>query len=107
MIAGAGFTPAIVARATLDAAVATFRIVKSKIAADSGGLWITKAGTTTGATGFDIKLSASPTLAATVNGALLEADILNLDLWPEVDGGRPDCDAGRRRRTVVDTAGIR
>jgi hypothetical protein len=87
-ITGAGFTPAIVAPATLDAGVATFPIVKSKIAADltsgvighSGGLSLTKAGTTTSATDFDIKLSASPTLAAAVNGALPKADILNLDL---------------------------
>ena len=68
--------------------MATFPIVKSKIAADltrgvithSGGLSLTKAGTTTSATDFDIKLSASPTLAAAINGALPKADILNLDL---------------------------
>lgn len=88
VITGAGFTPAVVAPATLDAAVATFPIVKSKIAADltngvighSGGLSLTKAGTTTSVTDFDIKLSAGPTLAAAVNGALPKADILNLDL---------------------------
>ena len=87
-ITGAGFTPAIAAPATLDGTVATFPIVQSKIAADlttgvithSGGLSLTKAGTTTGATDFDIKLSAAPTLAAAINGALPKADILNLDL---------------------------
>ncbi|HEU4975249.1 MAG TPA: hypothetical protein VFT50_09185 [Baekduia sp.] len=87
-ITGAGFTPAIVAPATLDAGVATFPIVKSKIAADltsgviahSGGLSLTKGATTTSATDFDIRLSASPTLAASINGALPKADILNLDL---------------------------
>jgi hypothetical protein len=87
-ITGAGFTPAIVAPATLDAGVATFPIVTSKIAADlttgvishAGGLSLTKAGTTTSATDFDIKLSASPTLAAAINGAVPKTDILNLDL---------------------------
>jgi hypothetical protein len=87
-ITGAGFTPAIVAPATLDAGVATFPIVTSKIAADlttgvishAGGLSLTKAGTTTTATDFDIKLSASPTLAAAINGAVPKTDILNLDL---------------------------
>src|SRR3954469_17182835 len=86
-ITGAGYTPAIVAPATLSAPVATFPIVKSKIAADlttgvishSGGLSLTKAGTTTSATDFDINLSASPTLAAAINGALPKTDILNLD----------------------------
>lgn len=88
VITGAGFTPGIVAPATLDATVATFPIVKSKIAANltsgvishSGGLSFTKAGSTTTATDFDIELSANPTLAASVNGALPKADILNLDL---------------------------
>lgn len=88
VITGAGFTPAIVAPASLSAGVATFPIIKSKIAADltsgvithSGGLSLTKAGTTTSATDFDIKLSASPTLAASINGASPKADILNLDL---------------------------
>jgi len=87
-ITGAGFTPAIVAPATLDAGVATFPIVQSKIAAGltsgaighSGGLSFTKSGTTTSATDFDIKLSASPTLAAAINGAMPKVDILNLDL---------------------------
>ena len=87
-ITGAGYTPAIVAPATLGGSVATFPIVKSKIAANltsgvishSGGLSLTKPGTTISATDFDIKLSADPTLAATVNGALPKADILNLDL---------------------------
>jgi len=87
-ITGAGYTPAIVAPATLNAPVATFPIVKSKIAADltsgvishSGGLSLTKGGTTTSATDFDIKLSASPTLAASINGAAAKTDILNLDL---------------------------
>ncbi len=86
-ITGAGYTPAIVAPATLAGTVATFPIVKSKIAADltsgaighSGGLSLTKSGTTTSATDFDIKLSASPTLAAAINGALPKTDILNLD----------------------------
>lgn len=88
VITGAGYTPAIVAPATLTGAVAAFPIVKSKIAADltsgaiahSGGLSLTKSGTTTSATDFDIKLSASPTLAAAINGALPKVDILNLDL---------------------------
>jgi hypothetical protein len=87
-ITGAGYTPAIVAPATLAGTVATFPIVKSKIAADltsgaighSGGLSLTKSGTTTTATDFDIKLSASPTLAAAINGAPSKTDILNLDL---------------------------
>jgi hypothetical protein len=87
-ITGAGYTPAIVAPATLTGAVAAFPIVKSKIAANltsgaighSGGLSLTKSGTTTSATDFDIKLSASPTLAAAINGALPKVDILNLDL---------------------------
>ena len=87
-ITGAGYTPAIVAPATLAGTVATFPIVKSKIAADltsgaighSGGLSLTKSGTTTSATDFDIKLSASPTLAAAINGAQPKVDILNLDL---------------------------
>ena len=87
-ITGAGYTPAIVAPATLNAPVATFPIVRSKIAADlttgvishSGGLSLTKAGTTTSATDYDIKLSASPTLAAAINGALPKTDILNLDV---------------------------
>ena len=87
VITGAGFAPAIVAPATLEAGVATFPIVKSKIAADltsgvishAGGLSLTKAATTTSATDFDIKLSANPALAAAVNGALPKADILNLD----------------------------
>ncbi len=87
-ITGAGYTPAIVAPATLGGSVATFPIVKSKIAANltsgvishSGGLSLTKPGTTISATDFDIKLSANPTLAAAVNGALPKADILNLDL---------------------------
>ena len=87
-ITGAGYTPTIVAPATLAGAVATFPIVKSKIAADltsgaiahSGGLSLTKSGTTISATDFDIKLSASPTLAAAINGALPKVDILNLDL---------------------------
>jgi hypothetical protein len=87
-ITGAGYTPAIVAPATLDAGIATFPIVKSKIAADltsgvishAGGLSLTKSGMTTSATDFDIKLSASPTLAAAINGALPKTDILNLDL---------------------------
>ena len=87
VITGAGFTPGIVPPATLDAGVATFPIVKSKIAADltsgvishAGGLSLTKAATTTSATDFDIKLSANPALAAAVNGALPKADILNLD----------------------------
>jgi hypothetical protein len=88
VITGAGFSPGIVAPATLDGTVATFPIVKSKIAANltsgvighTGGLSFTKAGSTTTATDFDIKLSADPTLAASVNGALPKADILNLDL---------------------------
>ncbi len=87
-ITGAGYTPAIVAPATLGGSVATFPIVKSKIAANltsgvishSGGLSLTKPGTTISATDFDIELSANPTLAASVNGALPKADILNLDL---------------------------
>jgi hypothetical protein len=87
-ITGAGYTPAIVAPATLSAPVATFPIVKSKIASDltsgfighSGGLSLTKGGTTTSATDFDIKLSASPTLAAAINGGAAKTDILNLDL---------------------------
>src|SRR3954471_5442481 len=87
-ITGAGYTPGIVAPATLGGSVATFPIVKSKIAANltsgvishSGGLSLTKPGTTISATDFDIKLSANPTLAAAVNGALPKADILNLDL---------------------------
>jgi hypothetical protein len=87
-VTGAGYTPAIVAPATLAGAVATFPIVKSKIAADltsgaivhSGGLSLTKSGTTISATDFEIKLSASPTLAAAINGALPTVDILNLDL---------------------------
>jgi hypothetical protein len=87
-ITGAGYTPAIVAPATLAGTVAAFPIVKSKIAAGltsgaighSGGLSLTKSGTTTSATDFDIKLSASPTLAAAINGALPKTDILNLDL---------------------------
>jgi len=87
-ITGAGFAPGIVAPATLSGTVATFPIVKSKIAANltsgaishTGGLSFTKAGSTTSVTDFDIKLSASPTLAASVNGALPKADILNLDL---------------------------
>ncbi|HEX6944619.1 MAG TPA: HtaA domain-containing protein [Casimicrobiaceae bacterium] len=87
-ITGAGYTPAIVTPATLAGTVATFPIVKSKIAADltsgaighAGGLSLTKSGTTTSATDFDIKLSASPTLAALINGAPPKADILNLDL---------------------------
>lgn len=87
-ITGAGYTPAIVAPATLAGTLATFPIVKSKIAADltsgaighSGGLSLTRSGTTTSATDFDIKLSASPTLAAAINGALPKIDILNLDL---------------------------
>jgi len=87
-ITGAGFTPGIVAPATLSGTVATFPIVKSEIAANltsgaighTGGLSFTKAGSTTSVTDFDIKLSASPTLAASVNGALPKADILNLDL---------------------------
>jgi hypothetical protein len=66
-ITGAGYTPAIVAPATLSAPVATFPIVKSRIAADltsgvishSGGLSLTKSGTTTSTTDFDIKLSDS------------------------------------------------
>ena len=66
-ITGAGYSPAIVAPATLSAPVATFPIAKSKIAADltrgvithAGGLSLTKPGTTTSATDFDIKLSAS------------------------------------------------
>jgi hypothetical protein len=88
VITGAGYTPAIVAPATLAGGVATFPIVKSKIAADltsgaishSGGLSLTRSGATTSATDFDIKLSANPTLAAAINGALPKADILNLDL---------------------------
>jgi hypothetical protein len=88
VITGAGFTPGIVAPATLSGSVATFPIVKSKIAANltngaighTGGLSFTKAGSTTSVTDFDIKLSANPTLAASVNGALPKADILNLDL---------------------------
>ena len=76
------------APATLNAGVAKFPIVKSKIAADltsgaishAGGLSLTKSGMTTSATDFDIKLSASPTLAAAINGALPKTDILNLDL---------------------------
>ena len=87
-ITGAGYTPAIVAPATLAGAVATFPIAKSKIAADltsgaishAGGLSLTKSGTTTSATDFDIRLAASPTLAAAINGALPKTDILNLDL---------------------------
>jgi hypothetical protein len=87
-ITGAGYTPAIVAPATLAGSVATFPIVKSKIAADltsgaighSGGLSLTKSGTTTSATDFDIELAASPTLAAAINGALPKTDILNLDV---------------------------
>ncbi len=87
-ITGAGFTPGIVAPATLDGTVATFPIVKSKIAANltsgvighSGGLSFTKAGSTTTATDFDIELSANPTLAASVDGAQPKVDILNLDL---------------------------
>jgi hypothetical protein len=87
VITGAGYTPAILAPATLDGTVATFPIVKSKIASNltsgvighSGGLSLTKANTTTSATDFDIKLSAAPTLAAAINGALPKIDILNLD----------------------------
>lgn len=88
VITGAGFTPGIVAPATLSGTVATFPIAKSKIATNltsgvighTGGLSFAKAGSTTSATDFDIKLSASPTLAASVNGAQPKADILNLDL---------------------------
>ena len=88
VITGAGFTPGIVAPATLNGTVATFPIVKSKIAANltsgvighTGGLSFTKGGSTTTATDFDITLSANPTIAASVNGALPKADILNLDL---------------------------
>ena len=87
-ITGAGFTPGVVAPATLSGTVATFPIVKSRIAANltsgvishSGGLSFAKAGSTTTATDFDIKLSANPTLAASVNDAQPKADILNLDL---------------------------
>ena len=112
-ITGAGYTPAIVAPATLAGTVATFPIVKSKIAADltrrdrpSGGLSLTKSGTTTSATDFDIKLSASPTLAAAINGALPKTDILNLDTsQPKADPGRPDGDAARRRREGQHDAG--
>lgn len=88
VITGAGFAPGIVAPATLNGTVATFPIVKSKIAADftsgaighAGGLSFTKDGSTTTATDFDISLSANPALAASVNGALPKVDILNLDL---------------------------
>ncbi len=89
VITGAGFTPAIIAPATLTGAVAKYPIVPSKIASDltsgvithSGGLSLTKGGTTTSATDFDIKLSANPSLAATINGAPgAKVDILNLDL---------------------------
>jgi hypothetical protein len=88
VITGAGFTPGIVAPATLDGTVATFPIVKSKIAANltsgvishSGGLSFTKAGSTTTATDFDIELSANPTLAASVDRVLPKVDILSLDL---------------------------
>ena len=88
VITGAGFTPGIVAPATLNATVATFPIVKSKIAANltsgvishTGGLSFTMGGSTTTATDFDITLSANPTIAASVNGALPKAAILNLDL---------------------------
>lgn len=87
-ITGAGFTPAVVAPGTLAGAAATFPIVKSKIASDltsgvithAGGLSMTKAGATTSATDFDIKLSAGPTLAAAINGGAPKVDILNLDL---------------------------
>ncbi len=88
-ITGAGFTPSIVAPATLAGGVATFPIVKSKIAANltsgvishSGGLTLTKGGTPTSATNFDITLSANPSLAATINGAAgAKVPILNLDL---------------------------
>ena len=88
VITGAGYTPAIVAPATLSGGVATYPIVKSKIAADltsgvishTGGLSLTKGGTTTSATNFDIKLSANPTLAAAINGGAVKVDILDLDL---------------------------
>ena len=88
-ITGAGFAPAIVAPATLTGTVAKFPIVKSKIASDltsgvvshSGGLTLTKGGTATSATNFDITLSANPSLAATINGAPgPKVPILNLDL---------------------------
>jgi hypothetical protein len=86
-ITGVGYTPGIVAPATLNAPVATFPVVKSKIAAGltsgvighAGGLSLTKSGTTTSVTNFDINLSANPALAASVNGALPKTDILNLD----------------------------
>lgn len=89
VITGAGFAPSIVAPATLTGLVAKYPIVPSKIAADltsgvithSGGLSLTKGGVVTSATDFDIKLSAKPSLAATINaGAPPKVDILDLDL---------------------------
>lgn len=89
VITGAGFAPSIVAPGTLAGGVATWPIVKSKIASNltsgvishSGGLTLTKGGTPTTATNFDITLSANPSLAATINGAAgPKVAILNLDL---------------------------
>ena len=88
VLTGAGITPGLVAPATLQDGAFTFPITRSVVRTDltsgvighTGGISLTKAPTAVSLTDFDIKLGASPTLAASLNGGAQKADIVDLDL---------------------------
>ena len=88
VLTGAGISPGLVDPATLQDGAFTFPIARSVVRTDltsgtighTGGLSLTKAPTTVSLTNFDIKLGATPTLAASLNGGAQKADIVDLDL---------------------------
>lgn len=98
-IVGLGVTPGVIGPATLDAATATasFPITGGSAALDlsaaevthSGGVSLTKGATVVNLENFDIRVSATPQLFASLNGGADKVAIIDLDLTgvaPAVSG---------------------